>query len=181
MLFETTPLSGLIVAKSIPSSDTRGAFTRLYCQSELSEFLSIHSISQVNHSITKKRGTVRGLHFQYRPYSEIKFVRCLRGRAFDVAVDLRINSPTFLQWHSVELSATDSNMIVIPEGFAHGFQSLENDTELLYLHTNTYHKPSEGGLNYKDPKLGIRWPLSVTEISERDINLCLLNDSFVGL
>ncbi len=111
----------------------------------------------------------------------MKLIRCLRGRVFDVAVDLRRNSPTFLQWHAEELSGGQQTMIVIPEGFAHGFQVLEPDSELLYLHTAMYQKDSEGAVRYDDPSVGIQWPLSITDISDRDRNHPLLDHSFHGV
>jgi dTDP-4-dehydrorhamnose 3,5-epimerase len=124
---------------------------------------------------------VRGLHFQYHPHAEMKLIRCLRGRVFDVAVDLRKNSPTFLEWHAEELSGENQRMIVIPEGFAHGFQVLETDSELLYLHTATYQKGSEGAVRYNDPLIGIHWPLPVTDVSARDQNHPFLDHSFHGI
>lgn len=138
-------------------------------------------LAQINHSLTRKKGAVRGLHYQHPPHAESKLVMCLRGRAFDVAVDLRPDSPTFLTWHSVELSPGNRNAFSIPEGCAHGFQALEENTELLYLHTEYYTPPSEGGLNPTDPRLGIAWPLPITEISERDRSHPVLGPDFPGV
>jgi len=121
------------------------------------------------------------MHFQYAPHAELKMVRCLRGRVWDVAVDLREGSPTLLQWHAQELSETNLMMMVIPEGCAHGFQALEPNSELLYLHTAMYHKPSESAVRYDDPRLSIPWPLPVTDVSDRDQNHSLLLDSFPGI
>jgi len=126
-------------------------------------------------------GAIRGMHFQYPPFAEMKLIRCIRGRVLDVAVDLRTDSQTFLQWHAQELSSDNLQMMVVPEGCAHGFQVMEPDSELLYLHTAMYHKPSEGGLRYNDPQLSISWPLPVTDISHRDQSHPLLADSFPGI
>jgi dTDP-4-dehydrorhamnose 3,5-epimerase len=121
------------------------------------------------------------MHFQYPPHAEMKLVRCLKGRVWDVAVDLRYRSPTFLQWHAEELTPNSGRMMVIPEGFAHGFQVLEPDSELLYLHTAPYTPSAEGGLRHNDPKLGIHWPLHVTDLSERDAAHPLIGEAFQGV
>ena len=124
---------------------------------------------------------MRSLHFQYPPHAKIKLVSCLQGEIFDVAVDLRQNSPTFLQWHGVVLSAQNKQSLLIPEGFAHGFQALSQDCELIYLHTAAYHPEAEGALNVADPRLNIAWPLAITEISERDRNHKLIEQDFQGI
>lgn len=121
------------------------------------------------------------MHFQHPPYAEVKFVRCLRGRVWDVAVDLRAGSPTFLRWHAEELSPENAHMLVIPEGCAHGFQTLEADTELLYLHTTAYTPGAEGGVRYDDPAIGIRWPLPAANISSRDTGHAWIATDFTGL
>ena len=126
-------------------------------------------------------GAVRGLHFQLAPHAEMKLVRCLKGRVWDVAVDLRAGSPTFLQWHAETLSPDTMRMIVIPEGFAHGFQVLEPDSELLYLHTAAYNADAERAVRYDDPRLGIRWPLPVTQTSLRDAAHPPLGADFIGV
>ncbi len=138
-------------------------------------------IRQINQSITRQKGAVRGLHYQKSPALEAKIVRCLRGRVFDVMVDLRADSPTFLKHQAVELSAENAQAVYIPEGFAHGFQALEEDCELLYLHMTPYSKEYEGGLRYDDPKLGIQWPLAATQLSQRDTGFPLLDPSFRGI
>lgn len=181
MILHSTKISGLCTADAQPVSDHRGAFARWFCQAELADVIGSRSIVQINHSRTVRVGAVRGLHFQHPPHAEMKVIRCLRGRVFDVAVDLRQNSPTFLQWHAEELSGENQRMIVIPEGFAHGFQVLEPDSELLYLHTATYQKNSEGAVRYDDPMIGIHWPLAITDISDRDRRHPLLNESFHGV
>lgn len=176
-----TPLAGLMVAESNPIHDPRGAFSRLFCARELQGVLGDRQIVQINHSRTTRVGAVRGMHFQYPPHAEMKMVRCLTGRVWDVAVDLRAESPTFLHWYAEELAPEGGRMMVIPEGFAHGFQALEPDSELLYLHTAFYDPSAEGGVRHDDPRLGIIWPLSTQDISERDRSHRLLNADFAGV
>jgi len=177
----TTPLSGLTVAETTPISDHRGAFARLFCERELASILEGRHIVQINHSCTVTIGAVRGLHFQYPPYAEMKLVRCLKGRVWDVAVDLRAGSPTFLHWHGEELTPGNTRMMIIPEGFAHGFQVQEHGSELLYLHTACYEPTAEGGVACNDPQLGIAWPLPVQDLSHRDANHPYLPSDFSGL
>ena len=176
-----TPIDGLVVLESTPLADSRGAFERLYCENEIKDVLAQRRVVQINRSLTIKAGTVRGLHFQYAPHAEMKLVRCLKGRVWDVAVDLRANSSTLFKWFAQELSPANALMMVIPEGFAHGFQVLEPDSELLYIHTEFYSPNSEGGLRYNDPKLGIKWPIPITEISPRDANHTFINSNYQGL
>ncbi|WP_090423486.1 dTDP-4-dehydrorhamnose 3,5-epimerase family protein [Mycobacterium europaeum] len=176
-----TPLADLKIVRSIPHRDARGAFLRLFCAEELHQLLAHRHIAQINHSKTSRVGAVRGLHFQHPPHAEMKMIRCLRGRVWDVAVDVRAGSPTFLQWHAEELTQDDTQMLVIPEGFAHGFQVLEPDSELLYLHTAFYHPASEGGLRYDDRRLAIKWPLPPQDLSSRDQTHPLLNADFTGV
>jgi dTDP-4-dehydrorhamnose 3,5-epimerase len=176
-----TPVADLKVVQSLPHHDDRGAFIRLFCAQELQPLLGHRQIAQINHSRTRQVGAVRGMHFQFPPHAEMKMVRCLRGRVWDVAVDLRAGSPTFLQWHAQELVQNDAQMLVIPEGFAHGFQVLEPESELLYLHTAYYHPPSEGGLRYDDPGLAIGWPLPPHDLSARDLSHPLLSADFSGI
>lgn len=176
-----TPVADLKVVQSLPHRDARGAFVRLFCAHEPQPLLGNRQIAQINHSRTSQAGAVRGLHFQRPPHAELKMVRCLRGRVWDVAVDLRAGSSTFLQWHAEELARDDAQMLVIPEGFAHGFQALEPDSELLYLHTAFYHPPSEGGLRHDDPRLAISWPLPPRDLSPRDLAHPLLGADFSGV
>ena len=163
-----------------PYSDHRGLFTRFFCVDELSEFIGNRSIINVNFSRSVKSGCVRGMHFQRPPHEEIKFVRCIRGKIFDVIVDIRRKSPTYLKWCSEELSADNMKMIVVPEGFAHGFQVLEDNSELLYLHTSHYHPESEGGILYSDPALNIHWPNEITDVSDRDRLYPVIDENFQG-
>ena len=181
MKIHATPLDGLWVAKTTPHTDSRGQFSRLYCENELGDLIGSRKIVQINHSRTSAIGAVRGMHFQMPPNAEMKLVRCLRGRIWDVAVDLRQNSPTFLQWHAEELSIENNRMMVIPEGFAHGFQVLELDSELIYFHTSFYTPGAEGGLKFDDPMLSITWPLKPVDLSVRDLSHPKINRNFKGI
>jgi len=170
-----------MIAESCPFEDFRGKFSRLFCEDELSSVLSGRRIVQMNHSRTRQVGSVRGLHYQHQPYAEMKMIRCLKGRVWDVAVDLRKGSSTFLQCYAQELTEESAQMIIIPEGCAHGFQVLEADSELLYLHTAAYTTDAEGGVRYDDPMLSIDWPLAVSDISSRDQSYDMLSETFQGL
>lgn len=179
--FIPTPLAGLLVVQRQLLEDHRGFLSRLYCADEFAAAGVQKPIAQANHTLTKHRGTVRGMHFQAPPHMETKFVSCLRGTIFDVAVDLRRNSPTFLQWHGEVLSAETPCSLLIPEGFAHGFQALSDDCEIMYLVTAAYHPASEGALLATDPRLDIRWPLPITDMSARDRNQPALAAGFDGI
>jgi dTDP-4-dehydrorhamnose 3,5-epimerase len=161
-------INGVIIISSEPFRDERGFFNRIFCQKELEVIRPGIVIAQINHSMTKQKGTIRGMHFQNPPHAEMKIVRCVKGSAFDVAVDLRKDSPTFLKWHGEMLSAENMKALVIPEGCAHGFQSLEDDIEMIYLSTSPYCKEAEGGIRFDEQKIGIEWPLPVAVISEKD-------------
>ena len=177
----STPIPDLALIKTNRSIDKRGLFWKLYCEEELAPIIGRRHIHQVNFSQTAKVGTIRGMHFQYPPHSEMKFVKCIKGRVWDVAVDLRAGSATFLHWHAVELSQSNTYMKAIPEGFAHGFQSLEENSELLYLHTAHYNPAAEGRVNYGDPRLNIDWPLPVTDLSPKDANQALMKSNYRGI
>lgn len=181
MNLQPTSIDSLFVVQTQPFGDHRGQFARFFCDTELEGIVQGRTIRQINHSMTVSPGAIRGMHFQNPPYAEMKLVRCLRGRVWDVAVDLRASSPTFLRWHAEELSAENRLMMAIPEGFAHGFQVLEPESELLYLHTALYHKPSEGGVRFDDPVLAIQWPLPVTDVSSRDTQHPLITPHFAGI
>lgn len=176
-----TPLAGVYLAETSAIADHRGALTRLYCEHALAPALGTRRIVQINHTHTYSVGAVRGMHLQYPPHAEMKFVRCLKGRVWDVAVDLRAGSPTFLKWHAEELSPENGRMMIIPEGCAHGFQVLEADSELLYLHTAFYTPGSEGGFSCHDSMLDIRWPLPVTDLSARDASHLPIANDFPGI
>ncbi|ODT95601.1 MAG: dTDP-4-dehydrorhamnose 3,5-epimerase [Rhodanobacter sp. SCN 67-45] len=182
MKFHITPLADLTVIETTSIADERGQFSRVFCAAEYSALRpSLHWV-QINVSCTYDKGTVRGMHFQYPPAAEAKLIRCLRGRVFDVAVDLRAGSPTFLHWHGVELDQDGTSQFFIPEGFAHGFQALTDDAQLLYLHSAAWNREKEGGLRHDDPTLAISWPLPVTRISNKDRNLPSVKESrFAGI
>lgn len=181
MIFTPAPLAGSYIIDLTPFSDSRGWFARTYCKNEFIEIGHTKEWVQLNHSFTVKAGTLRGMHYQLHPFEEIKMVRCIAGAVFDVIVDLRKGSGTFLKWFGVELSSKNKKMMYIPEGFAHGFQTLTDDAELIYHHTGFYTAGAEGGVQYNDRLLEIAWPLEVTDISERDKQHPLLNDSFTGI
>lgn len=175
------PIEGPKLLSPNMFSDNRGAFGRVFCQNELEASGINFSIKQVNHSITREIGSVRGLHFQFPPKCEGKIVKCLKGKIFDVIVDIRENSETFLQWVSVELSEDNQLALYIPAGFAHGFQTLQEHVELIYFHSDLYSPGLEGGLLYNDPVLDIPWPLTVTNISDRDLKHKMVNNEFKGI
>jgi dTDP-4-dehydrorhamnose 3,5-epimerase len=181
MTFTETLLKGSYVIDLNVFSDDRGWFARTYCKNEFNEIGHRDEWVQMNHSFTKQKGSIRGMHYQVPPFSEIKMVRCIAGAVFDVIVDIRKGSPTFLQWFGTALSAENKKMLYIPGGFAHGFQTLEDDTELIYHHSQLYTPGAEGGIKFNDAKININWPLGVTNISERDSQHPLLNENFKGL
>jgi len=176
-----TPISGLKVVEHKPIGDSRGFLARIFCAEQLRAAGWDKPVAQINQTFTKKRGTVRGLHFQNPPHTEIKLVSCLQGEIWDVAIDLRKNSPTFLKWHAERLSAENFRALLIPEGFAHGFQTLTDNCELIYLHSAPYFRQAEAGIRSNDPALGISWPLEFNEISTRDVEHPLLTDQFSGI
>jgi len=179
--FTHTALAGLVVAQRRLLTDKRGFFSRFFCAEEFATVGFTLPVAQINHTLTRQCGAVRGLHFQHPPHAEDKLVSCLRGEIFDVAVDLRRGSPTFLRWHAEILSAGNYRSLLIPQGFAHGFQALSDDCELIYLHSRPYTAGSEGALNTRDPALAIDWPLPFTDISERDSRHRHLTEDFTGI
>lgn len=176
-----TPISDLVVVKRHQLGDSRGDFSRLFCAEELRVAGWNVPIAQINHTITRKRGTVRGMHYQHPPHAEMKLVMCLRGIIWDVAVDLRAASPNYLKWHAEELSATNNRAMLIPQGFAHGFQTLSEDCELIYLHSAAYAPHAEAGLNPKDGILAISWPIAINEVSTKDLQHAMLDQAFKGV
>ena len=176
-----TPLAGLQCIQRQPLQDARGFLARLFCADELAAAGWPGPVAQINHTHTAERGAVRGLHYQRTPAPEAKLVSCLRGAVWDVAVDLRAGSPTFLHWHAQELSAQNHCALLIPPGFAHGFQVLEVGTELLYLHSAPYTPACEGALHAQDPRLAIAWPLPVQGLSARDAAHPWMDASFEGI
>lgn len=175
MIFTPLAIAGAFRIDLDRREDSRGFFARLYCETEFAAHGLALRWVQCNTSYTRAAGSVRGLHFQRPPMAETKLIRCLHGAVFDVLVDLRAGSATFGQWHGLELSAENRSMVLIPEGCAHGFQTLRADTELLYFHSQFYSPAHEGGLRHDDPDLGIRWPRPVADISARDAALPGLN------
>ena len=176
-----TPMNGLYVVETEPFVDHRGAFARWFCEEELEGVIGARRVKNVNFSRTAKAGSIRGMHFQRPPHAEMKMVRCIKGKVFDVAIDLRKNSETYLKWYGVELSETNMKLFVIPEGFAHGFQTLEDNVEMLYLHTEFYNKSSEGAIRYNDPSVSIQWPKVITGVSEKDASHPYIDDKFSGV
>jgi dTDP-4-dehydrorhamnose 3,5-epimerase len=176
MIFIETSLKNAYIIETEPHYDDRGFFERLICRKELMTIGLSKEIVQVNHSFNKKKGTLRGMHFQVPPFSETRIIKCIRGSVFDVAVDLRRDSATFLKWFGLELTEGNNRMLFISEGFAHGFQTLKNNSELLYFHAGYYNPQAEAAINYSDPLLNIEFPLKVTEISDRDKSHSFITD-----
>ena len=168
-----TPINGVKEIINEPFKDDRGEFSNLLNINDpiLKKIWGARKVNQVNHSVTSLKGTIRGLHWQREPHQEFKIIRCIKGRVWDVAVDLRDNSDTYLCWHAVELDSRKYNSILIPENCAHGFQALENNCELIYIHSENWVKGSESGLRWNDPYININWPLEIKNISDRDKNL----------
>jgi dTDP-4-dehydrorhamnose 3,5-epimerase len=176
-----TTMDGLLVLTRNRLSDERGHLSRLFDAEGMAAFGWLGGIAQVNETVTLKAGTVRGFHFQRPPFAEAKLVTCLRGRVLDVAVDVRKDSETFLKHFATELSEDNHRSLLIPEGFAHGFQALTDDVQLLYAHSAPYRAEAEGGLNVLDPAISVEWPLPVIALSARDRNQRLVADGFEGI
>ena len=181
MKIEKTDIAGVAVIIPEPFTDERGSFRRFFCRHELANLRPNLIIEQASHSLTQKKGCVRGMHFQHAPHAELKIITCVKGSVFDVAVDLREGSPTFLRWHGLCLSAENMKALVVPEGCAHGFQTLEENSELIYLATAPYNKEYEGTLRYDEPRVGIAWPEPISLISPKDAAQPCLLPSFKGL
>ncbi len=181
MKFIANDMAGLFTISLKKLEDERGAFSRTFCKKIFQEIGFNKEFVQTNQSQNTHKGTLRGLHFQQPPFSETKLIRCMQGSVYDVAVDLRKNSPTFLQYFGIILSAENMMQILIPNGFAHGFQTLEDNTTLLYQHTEYYTKNADAGLMYNDPAINIKWPLPPVKISDKDKSYTLLNNKFKGL
>ena len=174
-----TSIAGAFEVRHHVRSDERGRFRRQYCEREFAAAGLNTRWVQINHSVTFGRGSVRGMHFQHPPATEAKLVSCPVGRAFDVAVDLRSGSPTFLQWAAVELSEASS--FYLPEGCAHGFQALTEEVHLIYQHSASYAPEAEGGVRFDDPAIGIEWPLPIGTVSDRDCSFALIDRDFRGI
>jgi dTDP-4-dehydrorhamnose 3,5-epimerase len=179
--FISTPIDNLYEFERKNISDHRGFFSRLFCAKDFKEIGLIKSFVQVNHAMTRKKGSIRGMHFQNPPYSEAKVVSCIQGEVLDVIVDIRKDSKTFLKYHSVVLSDNNFKGIFIPEGFAHGFQALTDNCQLIYLHSEFYTPSAESVINPLDINIDIKWPCNVSEMSERDQNQTMLDSTFRGI
>ena len=170
MDFTETPLSGAFIVRVKKIEDHRGYFARAWCQDEFAQHGLNPNMRQLNVGFSTRKGTVRGMHYQVAPFEEAKLVRCTRGAIFDVVVDLRAGSETIGQWFGTELSADDSTMLYVPEGCAHGYQTLVDDTEMYYMTTAAYAPKAAMGVRHDDPALRIQWPQAVSVISEADRN-----------
>jgi dTDP-4-dehydrorhamnose 3,5-epimerase len=168
MFFTETIIKGLYIIDFEKKTDERGFFARSFCQEEFAEYELKNQFVQCNISYNQYKGTLRGMHYQIAPYPETKLVRCTRGAIYDVVIDIRSESPTFKQWIGVELTADNYKMLYIPEGIAHGFQTLENDTEVFYQMGDFYHPECARGIRWDDPTFKIQWPIDNKVISERD-------------
>ena len=181
MKFIETPLAKAFVVELEPFRDERGIFARTFCQKEFEQIGFDRQIVQINYSLTRQTGAIRGMHYQCPPASEIKIVRCVQGCVFDVMVDIRKDSPTFLQWYGMELSNDNLRMFYIPEGFAHGFQACTDNAELIYFVSAFYSPELERGLRFDDPAIGIHWPLPAGEVSSKDLHCPLIDSNFKGV
>ncbi len=181
MKFKKTRIKGIYIIDRKNRKDKRGFFNKMFCQKTFKRYLKNKNIFQINRSFTKKKGTVRGLHFQNPPYAETKIISCIKGKVWDVAVDIRRGSPTFLKYYSIILSEEKNQSFFIPEGFAHGFQTLTDNCEMLYFHTSDYNLISEGSISATDKVLNIKWPKKITFQSKRDYNNPNLDANFLGI
>jgi len=170
MKFIQTPLKDSYIIELEKRGDDRGFFARTFCKNEFEAYGLNNNIVQINNSLSKDKGTLRGMHYQLNPKSEDKIVRCINGKLYDVIIDLRPYSDTFRKWFGTELSAENRNMLFVPKGFAHGFITLEENTEAFYLVTEFYSPEHERGVRYNDPAFGIKWPIDPVVISEKDKN-----------
>lgn len=180
-MFQELGAAGLYLVTRDRFQDERGQFSKLFSSEVLSQIGWLKPIAQVNHSHTSKRGSVRGLHFQYPPHQEMKLVSCIRGEVWDVVVDLRVGSPTYLKWFTQILSAENAKSLLIPEGMAHGFQTLSDQAELIYCHSAAWVKEAESGLNPLDPAFSITWPLAITLMSAKDAGFPMTDHNFRGI
>lgn len=180
MKFNRTPLDGAYTIELEKRGDDRGFFARFFCENEFEQAGLETRFVQINNSLSAKKGTLRGLHYQLPPAAEVKVVRCLRGALYDVIVDIRAGSSTFGKWFGAELSAENRTMMYVPRGFAHAFVTLTDDTEALYLVSSFYSPENERGIRYNDPAIGIEWPIEPTELSDKDVSWPDFNAEFHG-
>ena len=181
MIFNPLNLNGAFTIEVQPFLDSRGFFTRTFCEKEFAQHNLVQHFVQANHSGTHGKGVIRGMHFQHAPFCEVKLVKCVQGGIFDVIVDVRKGSPTFLQWYGAELTAENKKMMYVPAGFAHGFQSLTEYSEITYMVSSFYNKESEGGVKYDDPRVKIEWPLPVSLVSDKDMSIPMISSGFEGV
>lgn len=181
MEFIQADIKGLYVIRPKKLEDERGLFARTYCKKEFRQIGFDKEFVQFNHSFNKHKGTIRGMHFQNAPYAETKLIRCIQGAVNDVAIDLRKESSTFLQHFEIELTAENMMSILIPEGFAHGFQTLQDDSSLIYHHTQYYTPEADAGFRFDDPALNITWKLPAVMVSKKDKSYKLIDNNFKGL
>ena len=181
MKFTSTPLQGAYLINLEKRGDDRGFFARFFCEQEFKRQGLIQHFVQINNSLTARSGTMRGMHYQLPPAAEVKVVRCLSGSFYDVILDLRPDSPTFKKWFGAELTAKNRTMMYVPKGFAHGFVTLEEDTEALYLVSAFYDPDQERGLRYNDPHFDIHWPIKPVEVSEKDQKWPDFDSAFHGI
>ena len=174
MVFEKTSLEGLYLVKANLLNDERGLFARTFCKKEFAKIGFNKDFIQFNHSFNLNKGTLRGMHFQLPPFSEAKLIRCVQGKVWDVAVDLRQESSTYLQYFGIELSKDNMLSVLIPEGFAHGFLTLEDNSALIYHHTEYYRPNVDSGILYNDPSIRINWPIPISIISQKDMSYSLI-------
>lgn len=168
MIFKETKLRGAYIIEIEPIEDERGFFARSWCKNEFEKYGLNSNLVQCNISFNKKRGTLRGMHYQVSPYEEEKLVRCTRGAIYDVIIDLRPKSETYKQWVSVDITNENRKMLYIPKGFAHGFQTLEDNTEVFYQMSEFYHCECARGVRWDDKEIGVKWALEEKIISEKD-------------
>jgi len=181
MKFSETKLKGLYMIEPEPFRDDRGLFFRSFCKKEFFEVGLEKEFVQINQSINLKKYTFRGLHYQVKPFQDSKLIRCINGKVLDIIVDVRKKSETFLNTFTIELSSKNKRMLYVPEGFAHGFLTLEDNSQLIYHHTSYYQPGFEGEINYNDPKIQLDLPHSIDVISKKDVEISLLNDKFKGI
>lgn len=180
MIIGKTFIKDLVLIQRFKKKDKRGYLERLYCDDTLKKKIKFKKFVQVNHTLTKNKGTVRGLHFQTGKFMDAKIVSCIKGQVWDVAVDLRKNSKTFLKFFHICLSEKNSLSLFIPKGFAHGFQALMPNSEMIYFHSSNYNKKNEDGLNILDPKINIKWPIPIKTLSRKDRNYKFIDNNFKG-
>lgn len=176
MIFSELELKGAYIIEPKPLTDERGFFARIFCRQEFAKYALNPCIAQCDISFNRRKGTIRGMHYQITPYQEAKLLSCIKGSIYDVIIDLRKDSATFLKWEAVYLNEKNRQMLYIPEGFAHGFQTLQDNTEIYYQISEYYHPECSRGLRWNDPKLAIPWPLSEKIVSRRDDSFPLLDE-----